>query len=986
MRKRTWIALIFVALACVAALAGCNALGKIAEIKIAFVSDGQVMHVMSVSEGLTPPADPVKAGYRFDGWYWDENAWSDPLDFDALLTRAASEKNANAEWRVYAKFVEDEEETIAPDPGASERVDVATGKKKTLVCERFGSHFCIVVSVNAPDEEVLAIPEEYVDEQDKKLTIIGLAPDALKGCKALKKLSLPKTAGKAYRREEVATSMANEISKLRPAPVRDEKIVEEAERFLSTSVSPRHLAGCPKLERIAFDGSPEDMSFFLVESEIGETRELTPAEGILERAFNEAHRRLTASEKFASMEWTEEKMRETSLILEFPHEEPTELCEYFADRAIVGPKPGRDEDEGVPDRELIALANNAFAILTKPICDAKMPEADETLSICADLGFEHSFKGGEPTRMRMAAKCAIDGNAENPAIRIELANESREGAERAERAIAGVAYADKKLYAFGEGENDALGIDVSALAGEISDAIKKTIAKLPEIQSELARAKRSLAGEDCDDEEGLARFVRIVENTEKLCRIEIAGDGLSRVLSEARESSPYDSGRRLLADALDVAFGSIEPTKPQGSFPTLYIEAKKLGENGCGIAVGFDARESVNERALRIEANISEISVAKTSSLAGADGFAPKSCRDAISFAATLKRPLKGQKSELTFVMRPALSSEGTEGICRGKFSADGGSSSFEFDGSNLKFDVSGLREIYPEIGKLDDEAFERFICKLTDENVTEEDSDGAADKGERDDGAADEGERDDDGADMPDGIKRFVANPDFCEIFDLAPRNPDATNEELTEQLKNFAAEEIRAILRDVESADGAIRALIGGGDAPDSTLFRRMMSLLFVNASDNRPLTNDDFVFFARKMLGIFAVWCVNPDCDFGESDESDEREPEWGDVVLLELFGGADESEGYVAEALGKGIVLALEPAPGGFALRLESGEGEPSAYLELTIQTKIVDFDSPSVSPIEGAGFKEIGKSELSGLIEAAIENLIKANRAEPEGAE
>lgn len=70
---------------------------------ISFVVEGSVVDKVSTSgnEVISLPEDPVKEGYVFRGWYWDEGIWQQPFTANSLLD-APLTKN----MKVYAYFVE----------------------------------------------------------------------------------------------------------------------------------------------------------------------------------------------------------------------------------------------------------------------------------------------------------------------------------------------------------------------------------------------------------------------------------------------------------------------------------------------------------------------------------------------------------------------------------------------------------------------------------------------------------------------------------------------------------------------------------------------------------------------------------------------------------------------------------------------------------------------------------------------------------------
>lgn len=75
---------------------------ELAHYNLSFRVDGRSYATLSTpcSEPINTPEDPGKLGYDFDGWYWDENTWNEPLIIASLLARAETETSLT----VYAKF------------------------------------------------------------------------------------------------------------------------------------------------------------------------------------------------------------------------------------------------------------------------------------------------------------------------------------------------------------------------------------------------------------------------------------------------------------------------------------------------------------------------------------------------------------------------------------------------------------------------------------------------------------------------------------------------------------------------------------------------------------------------------------------------------------------------------------------------------------------------------------------------------------------
>jgi len=70
-------------------------------VQLRFVVDGQTYATIDTAgnEMIALPRDPVKNGYTFDGWYWDEGTWQRPFTANSLLSEPLT-----ADMSVYAKF------------------------------------------------------------------------------------------------------------------------------------------------------------------------------------------------------------------------------------------------------------------------------------------------------------------------------------------------------------------------------------------------------------------------------------------------------------------------------------------------------------------------------------------------------------------------------------------------------------------------------------------------------------------------------------------------------------------------------------------------------------------------------------------------------------------------------------------------------------------------------------------------------------------
>ncbi len=88
-------------------LIGCNKVN----FKVDFYVDGELYQSITTngSEEIKMPSDPVKDGYIFDGWYWDEGTWLKPFSANSLLDTELKE-NLN----VYAYMI-DEDTPVGTD-------------------------------------------------------------------------------------------------------------------------------------------------------------------------------------------------------------------------------------------------------------------------------------------------------------------------------------------------------------------------------------------------------------------------------------------------------------------------------------------------------------------------------------------------------------------------------------------------------------------------------------------------------------------------------------------------------------------------------------------------------------------------------------------------------------------------------------------------------------------------------------------------------
>lgn len=107
MKKKFFMALLTaLAIICmvVSLLAGCDL-----NYKLYFIVDGDVYAIIDTAgdEVISVPNDPVKDGYIFDGWYWDNNVWEKPFTANSLLDAPISSNKS-----VYAKFTLSEQDEL----------------------------------------------------------------------------------------------------------------------------------------------------------------------------------------------------------------------------------------------------------------------------------------------------------------------------------------------------------------------------------------------------------------------------------------------------------------------------------------------------------------------------------------------------------------------------------------------------------------------------------------------------------------------------------------------------------------------------------------------------------------------------------------------------------------------------------------------------------------------------------------------------------
>ena len=99
--KKAIIAVILLIALC-AVLVSCKGVN----IGINFYVDGEFYEGIKTKgeEEISMPEDPVKEGYVFQGWYWDEGVWTQPFTASSLINQPVREALS-----VYAYFISEEE-------------------------------------------------------------------------------------------------------------------------------------------------------------------------------------------------------------------------------------------------------------------------------------------------------------------------------------------------------------------------------------------------------------------------------------------------------------------------------------------------------------------------------------------------------------------------------------------------------------------------------------------------------------------------------------------------------------------------------------------------------------------------------------------------------------------------------------------------------------------------------------------------------------
>lgn len=124
---KKWLIVIFAAFLCL----GFVACDEKIDVNINFVVDGTIYETINTSnsEVISIPQNPVKEGYKFDGWYWDEGEWEKPFTANSLYDAPlSSDMNVYAKWTEIgdnSEHTHDEvvDEAVAPtcvEPGLTE--------------------------------------------------------------------------------------------------------------------------------------------------------------------------------------------------------------------------------------------------------------------------------------------------------------------------------------------------------------------------------------------------------------------------------------------------------------------------------------------------------------------------------------------------------------------------------------------------------------------------------------------------------------------------------------------------------------------------------------------------------------------------------------------------------------------------------------------------------------------------------------------------
>lgn len=108
MKKKFTLFVLAVCLAmvCVIGFTACNITMPV-DFEVQFIVDGEVYATIDTAgeETISLPENPQKDGFKFDGWYWDENTWERPFTANSLL-----DEKLTSDMRVYAKWKDTESE------------------------------------------------------------------------------------------------------------------------------------------------------------------------------------------------------------------------------------------------------------------------------------------------------------------------------------------------------------------------------------------------------------------------------------------------------------------------------------------------------------------------------------------------------------------------------------------------------------------------------------------------------------------------------------------------------------------------------------------------------------------------------------------------------------------------------------------------------------------------------------------------------------
>lgn len=102
--------------------------------------------VVQHGEKVTPPADPKADGYRFEGWYTQENGGV-PFDFDKIITEDVT---VYAHWSVKPKPEPEPEPKPNPNPNPNPNPDA----KEYTLTEKDGSLVCVTVEKNGTTVDI----------------------------------------------------------------------------------------------------------------------------------------------------------------------------------------------------------------------------------------------------------------------------------------------------------------------------------------------------------------------------------------------------------------------------------------------------------------------------------------------------------------------------------------------------------------------------------------------------------------------------------------------------------------------------------------------------------------------------------------------------------------------------------------------------------------------------------------------------------------